>query len=163
MNRRFEAIRANRSILVKRTLRAQILKIFQSGLKISSQIEIFKRATHQPPIFCGEFWRSRLKFSSEIETSCLGSSSAHSMGEADPDWVERFRRSQIAIAAGAAEPVLHRRPISVNNSTWSTADISTDSQHSDQEEQAGPKAKAKAKAKAKGKASSRACSSKTES
>ena len=47
-------------------LRAQILKKFKI-LKFSSEIEIFKRATHQPPIFCGEFWRSRLKFSSEIE------------------------------------------------------------------------------------------------
>ena len=37
------------------------------GLKFSSEIENFKRATHQTPIFCGEFWRSRLKMSSEIE------------------------------------------------------------------------------------------------
>ena len=36
------------------TLRAQILKIFKI-LKFSSEIEIFKRATHQPSIFCGEF------------------------------------------------------------------------------------------------------------
>ena len=44
----------------------QSLKKFKI-LKISSEIEIFKRATHQSPIFCGECWRSGLKFSSEIE------------------------------------------------------------------------------------------------
>ena len=48
------------------TLRAQILKKFKI-LKFSSELEIFKRATHQTPIFCGEFWRSGLKISSEIE------------------------------------------------------------------------------------------------
>ena len=38
------------------------------GLKFSIEIdENFKRATHQGPIFCGEFWRSGLKFSIEIE------------------------------------------------------------------------------------------------
>ena len=42
------------------------LEKFQD-LKFSSEIENFKRATHQTPIFCGEFWRSGLKFSSEIE------------------------------------------------------------------------------------------------
>ena len=36
-------------------------------LKFSSELEIFKRATRQTPIFCGEFWRSGLKISSEIE------------------------------------------------------------------------------------------------
>ena len=50
----------------KKTLRAQRLKNFKI-LKFSSQIEIFKRAAHQTPIFCGEFSRSGLKFSSEIE------------------------------------------------------------------------------------------------
>ena len=48
------------------TLRAQILKNFKT-LKFSSELEIFKRATRQTPIFCGEFWRSGLKISSEIE------------------------------------------------------------------------------------------------
>ena len=48
------------------TLRAQILKKIKI-LKFSSELEIFKRATHQTPIFCGEFWRSGLKISSEIE------------------------------------------------------------------------------------------------
>ena len=32
-------------------------------LEISSEIENFKRATHQTPIFCGKFCRSRLKIS----------------------------------------------------------------------------------------------------
>ena len=54
------------SILKIRTLRAQILKNFKI-LKFSSELEIFKRATHQTPIFSGEFWRSGLKISSEIE------------------------------------------------------------------------------------------------
>ena len=38
-------------------------------MTFSSEIENFKRATHQTPIFVvgGEFSRSRLKFSSEIE------------------------------------------------------------------------------------------------
>ena len=31
------------------------------GLKFSSEIEIFKRATRQTPIFCGEFWRSGIE------------------------------------------------------------------------------------------------------
>ena len=48
------------------TLRAQILKKFKI-LKFSSELEIFKRATHQTPIFCGEFWRSGLKISSDLE------------------------------------------------------------------------------------------------
>ena len=48
------------------SLRAQTLKIIKI-LKFSSELEIFKRATHQTPIFCGEFWRSGLKISSEIE------------------------------------------------------------------------------------------------
>ena len=48
------------------SLRAQRLKKFKI-LKFSSELEIFKRATHQTPIFCGEFWRSGLKISSEIE------------------------------------------------------------------------------------------------
>ena len=48
------------------TLRAQILKNFKI-LKFSSELEIFKRATHQTPIFCGEFWRSGLKLSSDLE------------------------------------------------------------------------------------------------
>ena len=47
-------------------LRAQRLKKFKI-LKFSSEIENFKRAAHQTPIFCGEFWRSGLKISSEIE------------------------------------------------------------------------------------------------
>ena len=38
-------------------------------LEFSSELDIFKRATHQTPIFCGEFWRSGLKISSEIEFS----------------------------------------------------------------------------------------------
>ena len=48
------------------SLRAQILKNFKI-LKFSSELENFKRATHQTPIFRGEFWRSGLKISSEIE------------------------------------------------------------------------------------------------
>ena len=48
------------------TLRAQILKKIKI-LKFSSELEIFKRATHEDPIFCGEFGRSGLKISSEIE------------------------------------------------------------------------------------------------
>ena len=47
-------------------LRAQILKKFKI-LKFSCELDIFKRATHQTPIFCGEFWRSGLKISSELE------------------------------------------------------------------------------------------------
>ena len=35
--------------------------------KFSNEIENFKRATHRGPIFCLEFWRSRLKFSSELQ------------------------------------------------------------------------------------------------
>ena len=42
---------------------------FRSGLKISSENEIFERATHRGPIFCGEIETSRLKFSSEIKIS----------------------------------------------------------------------------------------------
>ena len=51
------------------TQRAQRSKnsIFRSGLKISSENEIFERATHRGPIFCGEIETSRLKFSSEIK------------------------------------------------------------------------------------------------
>ena len=37
------------------------------GLKFSSEIENIKQATHQTPFFCGQFWRSGLKISSEIE------------------------------------------------------------------------------------------------
>ena len=48
------------------TLRAHILKNFKI-LKFSSELEKFKRATHQTPFLCGEFWRSGLKISSEIE------------------------------------------------------------------------------------------------
>ena len=40
---------------------------FRLGLKISSENEIFERATHRGPIFCGEIETSRLKFSSEIK------------------------------------------------------------------------------------------------
>ena len=41
---------------------------FRVRLKISSENEIFERATHRGPIFfCGEFETSRLKFSSEIK------------------------------------------------------------------------------------------------
>ena len=50
--------------------RAQGSKIsrFRAGLKISSELEIFERATHRGPIFfCGEIETSRLKFSSEIK------------------------------------------------------------------------------------------------
>ena len=36
-------------------------------LKFSRELGIFKRATHHTPIFCGEFWRSGLRISSEIE------------------------------------------------------------------------------------------------
>ena len=36
--------------------------------KKPSRIENFKRAAHQTPIFRGEFWRSRLNISIEIET-----------------------------------------------------------------------------------------------
>ena len=39
----------------------------QARLKFSSELEIFKRATHQTPIFCGEFWRLGLKISSDLE------------------------------------------------------------------------------------------------
>ena len=40
---------------------------FRAGVKISSENEIFERATHHGPIFCGEIETSRLKFSSEIK------------------------------------------------------------------------------------------------
>ena len=40
---------------------------FRAGLKISSENEIFERATHRGPIFCGQIETSRLKFSSEIK------------------------------------------------------------------------------------------------
>ena len=46
------------------TLRAQRLKKFKI-LKFSSEIE--KRATHHTPFFCGEFRRSGLKISIDIE------------------------------------------------------------------------------------------------
>ena len=61
------------------TQRAQSLKNFKIALRdwkfqarlkrmtFSSEIENFKRATHQTPYFCGEFSRSRLNMSSEIE------------------------------------------------------------------------------------------------
>ena len=39
---------------------------FRSRLKISIENEIFERATHRGPIFCGEIETSRSKFSSEI-------------------------------------------------------------------------------------------------
>ena len=48
------------------SLRAQRLKKFKI-LKFSSEIEHFKRAAHQTPFFCGEFRRSGLEISSEIE------------------------------------------------------------------------------------------------
>ena len=49
-------------------LRAQRLKKNFKILKFSSEIENFKRATHHTPYFFGgEFWRSGLKFSIEIE------------------------------------------------------------------------------------------------
>ena len=38
-----------------------------SRLRFSSEIDNFRQATLQGPIFCGEFWGSRLKISSEIE------------------------------------------------------------------------------------------------
>ena len=38
----------------------------QKKMKVSSEIEIFERATHRGPIFRGEIETSRLKFSSEI-------------------------------------------------------------------------------------------------
>ena len=40
---------------------------FQARLKISSDNEIFERATHRGPIFVGKIETSRLKFSSEIK------------------------------------------------------------------------------------------------
>ena len=40
---------------------------FRSRLKISIENDIFERATHRGPIFCGEIETSRLKFSSEIK------------------------------------------------------------------------------------------------
>ena len=40
---------------------------FRARLKISSENEIFERATHRGPIFVGKFETSRLKFSSEIK------------------------------------------------------------------------------------------------
>ena len=40
---------------------------FRSRLKISIENEIFERATHRGPIFCGEIEASRSKFSSEIK------------------------------------------------------------------------------------------------
>ena len=40
---------------------------FRSRLKISIENEIFERATHRGPIFCGEIETSRLKFLSEIK------------------------------------------------------------------------------------------------
>ena len=43
------------------------LEKIQASLNFSSELEIFKRATHQTPIFCGEFWRSGLKISSDLE------------------------------------------------------------------------------------------------
>ena len=48
-------------------LRAQRLKKFKI-LKFSSEIESLKRATHQPPIFCGNPKGWGLKFSSDIES-----------------------------------------------------------------------------------------------
>ena len=39
----------------------------RSGLKISSENEIFERATHRGPMFCGEIETSRLKFPIEIK------------------------------------------------------------------------------------------------
>ena len=45
----------------------QKISRFRARLKISSENEIFERATHRGPIFCGEFETSRLKFLSEIK------------------------------------------------------------------------------------------------
>ena len=42
------------------TLRAQILKKIKI-LKFSSELEIFKRATHQTPIFCGGILEVRIE------------------------------------------------------------------------------------------------------
>ena len=49
--------------------RAQRSKKFEirSRLKISIENEIFERATHRGPTFCGEIKTSRLTFSSEIK------------------------------------------------------------------------------------------------
>ena len=43
------------------------IRDFERDWKFSSENEIFERATHSGPIFCGEFETSRLKFSSEIK------------------------------------------------------------------------------------------------
>ena len=50
-------------------VRIQAPHVFPKGpnLEKNQDLEIFKRATHQTPIFCREFWRSGLKISSEIE------------------------------------------------------------------------------------------------
>ena len=48
------------------SLKAQRLKKIKI-LQSSSEIENIKRPTHQTLVFCGEFWRSGLKISSEIE------------------------------------------------------------------------------------------------
>ena len=40
---------------------------FRARLEISSENEIFERATHRGPTFCGEFETSGLKFSIEIK------------------------------------------------------------------------------------------------
>ena len=61
-----KSLRFEQSIRKLENARAQRLNNFKI-LKFSSEIENFKRAAHQTPIFCGEFWRSRLKISSEIE------------------------------------------------------------------------------------------------
>ena len=47
----------------------RILKIalWDWEMFIKRECEHFKQAAHQTPIIGGEFWRSRLKFSSEIE------------------------------------------------------------------------------------------------
>ena len=63
-------LQSARQLLHKTAQRAQRSKNisrFRSRLKISIENEIFERATHRGPIFCGEIETSRLKISSEIE------------------------------------------------------------------------------------------------
>ena len=83
------------------SLRAQRLKKFKI-LNFSSEIENFKRATHQTPIYCGKFWKSgienfnrdwkfqaRLKISSKIDFFNLWALRAFSVPEPQSPWKER--------------------------------------------------------------------------
>ena len=90
------ACRPFQGVHTKGAQRAQRSKKFE----ISIENEIFDRATHRGPIFCGEIETSRLKFSSDIKKTSIE--------------IENFDRDQIFLIVGhtkglSCNDTLHRR------------------------------------------------------